>query len=68
MRQLDREIVESQNELYRLSYVNSQIQLNELAGLDEHINELMKLVSETQMLEKQLKKTEKNLSDRYTIK
>ena len=42
--------------------------MNELAGLDEHINKLMKLVSETQMLEKQLKKTEKNLSDRYAIK
>ena len=52
MRHLDKTLAERQDELSRLSFINSQIEMNELGNLDKALIELMRIKAETQVLRK----------------
>ena len=67
MRQLDNQINDKQAELDNLSYVNAQIEYNELAEMDEQITALMKVRADIIMMEKKLTKARKRLSTRYDV-
>ena len=47
IKSLDKMLKEKQTELDTLSYINSQIEQNELAGLESTLLELMKIKAET---------------------
>ena len=67
MRQLDQTITEKQTELDNLSYVNSQIEQNELAEMDEQIIALMKVRADILLMQKRLTKADKSLSSHYEV-
>ena len=67
VKQLDNQINEKQAELDDLCYVNSQIEYNELAEMDEQITALMKIRADIIMMEKKLNKARKRLSTRYDV-
>ena len=48
-----------------LSYINSQIELNELANMDEQIIALMKIKADNILLQKRLNKASKRLTQHY---
>ena len=52
MRHLDKTLAERQDELSRLSFINSQIEMNELGNSDKALIELMRIKAETQVLRK----------------
>ena len=59
--------MEKQAELDGLSYVNSEIEQNELADMDEQIIALMKIKADNILLQKKLLKASKRLSTHYDL-